>query len=236
MFPIETNPATGKPLDREYAETRASWEPLYEVTQIKGDGEAHPFLSPNDEFAGYEIWDKGNLNLSEVKKPEMLQGEYARTALQIGLQLEAKLGINPYKFGMIGSTDSHTVARDRRGGQFLRQALRRRAERRSAPTHEFMRNGDVVLIGLAAGRIRLRRRLGDREHARGDLRRDEAQGDLRHHRSAHDRALLRRLGLYATPTPRRAARPSPATARACRWAATCATRRPARRRPSWSPR
>ena len=92
----------------EYAETRARWEPLYEVTQIKGDGEAHPFLSPNDEFAGYELWDKGNLNLSEAKKPEMLQGEYARTALQIGLQLEQKLGVNPYKFGMIGSTDTHT--------------------------------------------------------------------------------------------------------------------------------
>ena len=78
------------------------------MTQIKGDGEAHPFLSQNDEFAGFEIWDKGNLNLSELKKNEMLQGEYARTALQTGLQLEQKLGVNPYKFGMIGSTDSHT--------------------------------------------------------------------------------------------------------------------------------
>ena len=75
------------------------WEPLYEATQIKGDGEAHPYLSPNDELAGYELWDKGNLNLSEAKKPEMLQGEYLRTALQTGLALEAKLGVNPYKFG-----------------------------------------------------------------------------------------------------------------------------------------
>ena len=107
MFPLETNPATEQPLDKMYVETRARWEPLYEVTQIKGDGEAHPLLSPNDEFAGHD-WDKGNLNLSEVKKPEMLQGEYARTALQIGLHLESELGTNPYKFGMIGSTDSHT--------------------------------------------------------------------------------------------------------------------------------
>ena len=128
MFPTETNPATGQPLSAEYAETRARWEPLYEVTQIKGDGEAHPYLSPTDEFAGYELWDKGNLNLSEAKKPEMLQSEYARTALQTGLQLEAKLGVNPYKFGMIGSTDSHTSLADRRGGQLLRQALRRRAQ------------------------------------------------------------------------------------------------------------
>ena len=108
MFPWEVNPASKEPLTREYALTRINWEPLYEATQIKGDGEAHPFLSKNDEFAGFEIWDKGNLNLSELKKNEMLQGEYARTALQIGLQLEQKLGVNPYKFGMIGSTDSHT--------------------------------------------------------------------------------------------------------------------------------
>jgi Protein of unknown function (DUF3604) len=108
MFPWDTNPASKQPLSREYAETRIRWEPLYEITQIKGDGEAHPFLSKNDEFADFETWDKGNLNLSEVKKNEMLQGEYARTALQTGLQLEQKLGVNPYKFGHIGSTDSHT--------------------------------------------------------------------------------------------------------------------------------
>jgi hypothetical protein len=108
MFPWDTNPASNEPLSREYAETRSRWEPLYEATQIKGDGEAHSVLSPNDEFADFETWDKGNLNLSEKKKPEMLQGEYARTALQTGLQLEQKLGVNPYKFGMVGSTDSHT--------------------------------------------------------------------------------------------------------------------------------
>ena len=108
MFPWDVNPASKQPLTREYAETRIRWEPLYETTQIKGDGEAHPFLSKNDEFADFETWDKGNLNLSELKKNEMLQGEYARTALQTGLQLEAKLGVNPYKFGQVGSTDAHT--------------------------------------------------------------------------------------------------------------------------------
>jgi hypothetical protein len=108
MFPWDINPASKQPLTREYAETRIRWEPLYETTQMKGDGEAHPFLSKNDEFADFETWDKGNLNLSEAKKNEMLQGEYARTALQTGLQLEQKLGVNPYKFGQIGSTDSHT--------------------------------------------------------------------------------------------------------------------------------
>jgi hypothetical protein len=98
----------GHGLTRAYAETRARLEPVYEVTQIKGDGEAHPFLSPNDEFAGYEVWDKGNLDLSALKRPEMLQYEYARSGLKLGLKLEQELGVNPYKFGMIGSTDSHT--------------------------------------------------------------------------------------------------------------------------------
>ncbi|MBW2201375.1 MAG: DUF3604 domain-containing protein [Deltaproteobacteria bacterium] len=101
--------AFGKNIKKKYVETRARWEPLYEVTQIKGDGEAHPFLSPNDEFADYGTWDQGNLDLSVMKKNEMLQFEYARSALKIGLRLEDKLGTNPYQFGMIGSTDSHTA-------------------------------------------------------------------------------------------------------------------------------
>jgi hypothetical protein len=107
MFP-EINPATEKPLTRAYAETRIRWEPIYEVTQIKGDGESHPYLSPNDEFAGYDVlWDKSNLG-PVPKKPEMFQHEYAREALKNGLKIERSLGINPYKFGMVGSTDSHT--------------------------------------------------------------------------------------------------------------------------------
>jgi hypothetical protein len=107
MFPIIES-FTGNPIDREYAEARAKWERLYEATQIKGDGETHPYLSPNDEFANFERWDKGNLDLSELKKPEMLEFEYARSALKLGLKLENELGVNPYKFGMIGSTDAHT--------------------------------------------------------------------------------------------------------------------------------
>ena len=107
MFPLIES-FTGKPIDREYAETRAMRERIYEVTQIKGDGESHPFLSPNDEFANYERWDKGNLDLTVLKKPEMLEFEYARSALRNGLKLEQELGVNPYKFGMIGSTDAHT--------------------------------------------------------------------------------------------------------------------------------
>ncbi len=107
MFPVETNPATGKPLTGDYAKTRAKWEPVYEVTQIKGDGEAHASLSPNDEFADYETWDRANLG-PVPKEPWMIQFEYAREALKNGLKMEATLGANPYRFGMIGSTDSHT--------------------------------------------------------------------------------------------------------------------------------
>jgi hypothetical protein len=106
MFP--QTESFGRGPGREEAETRARWEPLYEVTQIKGDGETHPFLSPNDEFADYETWDQGNLDLSVLKEDEMLQREYARSALGIGLQVGERTGVNPYKFGMIGATDSHT--------------------------------------------------------------------------------------------------------------------------------
>jgi hypothetical protein len=106
MFDIET--FKGKRLSKAYAESRMRWEPLIEATQIKGDGETHPFLSPDDEFADYETWDKGNLDLSVMKKDSMLAGEYARSGLKRGLKLEQKIGANPFKFGMIGSTDSHT--------------------------------------------------------------------------------------------------------------------------------
>jgi len=96
-----------KPLDRDYAARRARWEPLYETTQMKGDGETHPALSPNDEFANFERWDKGQLGPAP-KKPEMIPREYTREALKRGLAYEAKLGVNPWKFGLIGSSDSHT--------------------------------------------------------------------------------------------------------------------------------
>ena len=108
MFPMERT-ITGGPVDRSYVETRARWEPLYETTQIKGDGETHPYLSPDDEFADYETWAVGNLDLSELKEDSMLSGEYSRRALQMGLQLEEKLGTNPYKFGLMAATDTHTA-------------------------------------------------------------------------------------------------------------------------------
>ena len=107
MFPVE-KAFTGKTVDKTYAQQRAKWERLYEVCQTKGDAETHPFLSPNDEFADFETWDKGNLDASAAKEKEMLQYEYARSALKNGLKLEEKLGTNPYKFGLVGSSDAHT--------------------------------------------------------------------------------------------------------------------------------
>ncbi|MCF6328840.1 MAG: DUF3604 domain-containing protein [Henriciella sp.] len=100
----------GNPIDADYATKRARWEPLVETTQIKGDSEAHPFLSPNDEFAAYgdSGWDLGNLTLSVTKTDDMLGGDYVREALKRGLAIEAETGVNPFKFGMIGSTDAHT--------------------------------------------------------------------------------------------------------------------------------
>ena len=106
MFAVER--FSGQPIDRQYAENRMRWEPLYEVTQIKGDGEAHPKLSPTDEWADYGTWDKGNILGFKAKEDSMLPYEYARTALQVGLQEEQRIGVNPFKFGMIGATDSHT--------------------------------------------------------------------------------------------------------------------------------
>jgi hypothetical protein len=107
MFSVETD--DGRPLTAELAALRASLEPIAEVTQIKGDGEAHPFLSPDDEFADFDTWDRSNLNGTEAKTKDMLKYEYAREALKTGLMLKKKLGVNPYKFGMIGSTDAHTA-------------------------------------------------------------------------------------------------------------------------------
>lgn len=117
---------SGEPLTKGYAARRQRWEPIYEVTQIKGDGETHPKLSPDDEFADYETWDTGNFpvgDLAKVKTDAMLPFEYARSALKLGLQHEQQLGINPFKFGMVGSTDAHTslsaVEEDNFFGKFV---------------------------------------------------------------------------------------------------------------------
>ena len=108
MFQL-TDPS-GSPMSAEYARRRAAREPLVEITQIKGDSESHPFMSPNDEFAGFGDagWALGNLDYSEKSTPEMQPGSYVREALKRGLLIELRTGVNPYKYGVVGSTDSHT--------------------------------------------------------------------------------------------------------------------------------
>lgn len=106
MFAVEGS--SGEPMDVAYATLRSRYEPVVEVTQIKGDSETHPFLSPDDEFADYERWDKTNIFGLARTEPEMSRGSYARAALKNGLLIQSKIGVNPYRFAMIGSTDAHT--------------------------------------------------------------------------------------------------------------------------------
>ena len=156
MFPMREQ-WNGSKLDDSYLTQRAKWEPLYETTQIKGDGETHPFLSPDDEFADYETWDIGNLDVSAGKTEDMFAGEYAREALKRGLAIEAREGINPYKFGQIGSTDSHTSLSTAEEENFFGKHTGAEPGPQRM-VHEFMNSGDgrvimgwqMVSSGLAA--------------------------------------------------------------------------------------
>ena len=155
-----------QPLTREVAETRARLEPLIEVTQIKGDGEAHPFLSPDDEFADYETWDRSNLNGTEVKTKDMLQWEYAREALKTGLMLEKQLGVNPTSSAWSGARTPtprsprwrRTISSASTRGGARAPPLRARRDPGSRP--------EAVRDGLAAGGGRLCRGLARETPAR----------------------------------------------------------------------
>ena len=151
MFPGKS--VDGQPLTTAYAEMRARWEPIYEVTQVKGDGEAHPTLSPNDEFADFENWDWDNIGRSAPKEDWMLQHEYARGALKLGLQYEQSLGVNPFKFGLIGSTDGHnavsTAAEDNFFGKFPESEPGPERTQNSMANDRLWQNWRIVASGLA---------------------------------------------------------------------------------------
>jgi hypothetical protein len=136
----------GNPLTRQYAEARARWEPLLEVTQPKGDSESHRFLSPTDEFAGYEVWDKMNLGSTKLHEDAWFQSEYARAALKNGLVLEQRLGTNPFKFGMIGSTDAHTALSAVEEDNFFGKASPFEPNPGRA-MHVFQKMGDTKIMG-----------------------------------------------------------------------------------------
>jgi uncharacterized protein DUF3604 len=136
----------GNPLTRKYAEERTRWEPLVEATQQKGDSESHKFLSPTDEFASYETWDKGNLILTKAHQEKWFQHEYVRAALKNGLKLEKELGVNPFKFGMIGSTDSHVgLSAVEEENYFGKMSTKEPSPDRA--THVAMKVGDKVIMG-----------------------------------------------------------------------------------------
>ena len=151
---------TKKPLDRDYAERRQRWEPLYETTQMKGDGETHPSLSPSDEFANFERWDKGSFG-PELKTPAMLPREYTREALKRGLAYEQQLGVNPFKFGLIGSTDSHTGLSTAQENNFFGKVAF------LEPSADPIRFDEVMIGRFPAGRDRKNQHLARETSASG---------------------------------------------------------------------
>jgi hypothetical protein len=142
----------GKDMTKDYAELRARWEPLMEVTQMKGTGEAHPFLSPEDEFADFEIWDFGD-SFGNPKEDWMLQYEYARSTLKNGIRLEDKLGANPYKCGMIGSSDNHVSLTTTREENYFGKlpALEPSANRTQGAFVRDKNTGEVIVYDWQCG-------------------------------------------------------------------------------------
>jgi hypothetical protein len=116
---FELQKFNGDRLTEEYAQKRMRFEPIVETTQMKGDSETHPALSPDDEFADFETWDLGNIIVTKRTSPELMQHEYSRSALKHGLAQAETLGTNPFKFGMIGATDSHTSFSNAEEDNFL---------------------------------------------------------------------------------------------------------------------
>ena len=213
----------GREFDMEYVTQRDKWEPVYEVTQYKGDGEAHPLLSPDDEFADYETWDVGNLDLSEAKTDAMLAGEYAREALKRGLLIEDRFGVNPYKFGMIGSTDSHTsLATTQEENFWGKHAGTEPSEHRWK--HPFSSTEQGTIEGwqlTSSGSPRFGRR-------RTRASRSSTPSSARRSTRPPARASACASSPAGTSTARNCthARPRPsATPRASRWAPTCRSKR-----------
>ena len=185
----------GSAMDAEYAEKRMRNEPVIELTQIKGTSEVHPLLSPNDEWADFEIFPY-RIATELDSEPK---GSYAREALMNGLVMEQDLGFNPFRFGFVAATDSHNA-----GGQPEEDDYQSKVGTADGTPQA---RGSVPLDGRVDGRVRIEprlpavwsvgsgRRLGRREHPRLALRRDAPQGDLCHVGAAHSRALLCRLRL-----------------------------------------
>ena len=115
----------GAPITAQYAQRRMRWEPISEVTQIKGDSETHPVVSPDDAFADFETYT--HYIQQERESYKASAADYMRSALKTGLALAQKTGVNPYQFGVIGSTDSHSglasAEEDNFWGKFARDSM-----------------------------------------------------------------------------------------------------------------
>ena len=177
MFPLEVD-SKGRPIDAAWAQQRVNNEPLTEIHQLKGTSETHPVLSPNDEFADYELM---SYLLGGVERTPKIHGSYIREAWQNGLAMQEGRGYNPYKMGVVGASDSHNTAsgysqNDYFGGHGFQDSTPR------GPLERQERTRDEY--GFAQHR-RPGRRVGGREHARGHIRRHAAQGNFRHERRPH---------------------------------------------------
>ncbi|MAT91293.1 MAG: hypothetical protein CME59_01700 [Halioglobus sp.] len=107
----------GEAFTRDYVATRQKWEPVAEITQIKGDSETHSTFAPEDEFADFENYPYYIQRRWTEYTPR--RGDFVREALKRGLEIEHSLGLNPYRLGVIGSTDSHTSTSSAEEDNFL---------------------------------------------------------------------------------------------------------------------
>ena len=170
---FNTKDMSGKPLTRDYAERRMANEPLAEIIQGKGQSDTSPSLSPSDEFANYEMW---IYLIGTDVKAKSATGSYLRQAYGVGQELQAKLGVNPFKYGIEAGTDFHSGIHrpTQQISGFARQSGQRSADGDQRNHVGRWRASDLDRLG------RTDRRLGRRKHPRVDLRCDEAQGDFRH--------------------------------------------------------
>jgi len=217
----------GQSIDRAYAELRARNEPLTEITQIKGTSETHPTLSPNDEWANFEIMDS---YIGRDIKVTKFAGSYVRRALEDGLLMRDKLGINGFKLGFIGSSDTHNAAPgsveepnyfSKVGRTDGTADLRRSIPPYGARTWDGVPMPDPkapTVPPSSLGGQRFSRGLGGGKFSRRDLRCPEAPGDLCHLGATHPGAVFAGYSFPADLTQRTDAVHQPMPG-ACPWAA-----------------